>query len=230
MTELLIETEHTCAYFQPGTSDYLMITFGHMGKPGRRTFWGQAATEKLGINCIGLVPKHPHWYPVTDFEQILESIRPIVERFSEIICYGFSMGGYAALKFSTKLKAKHVLAFSPQASIDPGVVGVVDQRYVEFFSSELHSGMEIHPGECIDGALVVCDPGFAADVFHLGAIRAVAQVRTVPLPRVKHQTIDVVASTDRLERVLRILRQGNQNAIDDLTLTLAEYRDTPLTA
>jgi hypothetical protein len=230
MTELLIETEHTCTFFQPGTSDFLMITFGHMGKPGRRTFWGQAATEKLGINCIGLVPKHPHWYPASDFEQILEVIRPVIEKFSEVICYGFSMGGYAALKFSKRVNAKHVLAFSPQASINPEILGVVDQRYVEFFNSELHAGMEIRPGECIEGALVVCDPGFAPDVFHLGAINAVAKIKTVPLPRVKHQTIDVVASTDRLESVLRMLRQDDDKAIGDLTLTLAEFRDSPLTA
>ncbi|WP_160105081.1 hypothetical protein [Pseudomonas izuensis] len=225
MTELLIETDHTCAFFQPGTSDYLMITFGHMGKPGRRTFWGQAATEKLGIACIGLVPKHPHWYPVSDFEKIFEVIRPVLARYKEVICYGFSMGGYAALKFSVKLQAKHVLAFSPQASIDPDMLGVVDRRYIEFFNAELHAGMEIRPGECIDGALVVCDPGFAADMFHLGAIRAVANIEVVPLPRVQHQTIDVVAATDRLSKVLHILRQDDQRAAQDLTLALAEFRD-----
>jgi pimeloyl-ACP methyl ester carboxylesterase len=227
MTELLIETDHTCAFFQSGTSDYLMITFGHMGKPGRRTFWGQGATEKLGISCIGLVPKHPHWYPVSDFEKILEAIGPILARYKEIVCYGFSMGGYAALKFSVQLKANHVLAFSPQASIDPNMLGVVDQRYIEFFNPELHAGMEIRPGECINGALVVCDPGFAVDMFHLGAIRAVASISAVPLPRVQHQTIDVVAATDRLKKVLHILRQGDNQAVCDLTKALAEFRDAP---
>jgi len=229
MTELLIETDHTCVFFQPGASDYLMITFGHMGKPGRRTFWGQAATEKLGISCIGLVPKHPHWYPVSDFEKVLEAIRPVLDRYKEVICYGFSMGGYAALKFSVQLKAKQVLAFSPQASIDPGILGVADQRYVEFFNPELHAGMEIHPGECINGALIVCDPGFAADMFHLGAIRAVANIKIVPLPRVQHQTIDVVAATDRLSEVLHILRQDDERAVQDLTIALAGFRDAPPT-
>ncbi len=50
--------------------------------------------------------------------ELAKVILPIIQRFKNIVGYGGSMGGYAAIKYSNLLNMNRIIAFVPQYSID----------------------------------------------------------------------------------------------------------------
>src|SRR3712207_6847911 len=112
-----------------GESDYLLLTFATKNENADgKSFWARSIAETGNINAIGFMPKGPNWYPAPDMRSAIAEISSYLARFNRIVVYGQSMGSYAALKYSKALGATHVLAFSPQYSIDPTDVGSVDRR------------------------------------------------------------------------------------------------------
>lgn len=76
------------------------------------------------------MPKQKSWFPQASMIELEKAISPILEGFKNIVGYGGSMGGYAAIKYSNLLNMNRVIAFVPQYSIDPEQVE--DRRYAEF--------------------------------------------------------------------------------------------------
>ncbi|MGK9173856.1 hypothetical protein KXR87_11585 [Yokenella regensburgei] len=205
MQECLYEDDENLVLFQKGTSDFLLITFNHMGKPGRRAFWGQDVAEKLGITCIGVVPKHPHWYPYNDVQKFLSNILKISENYKKVILYGFSMGAYASLKFSSALGATTVLSFSPQIYIDPDLIQNFDKRYEEHFDADNHSGMKIYDGDCISNPFIFYDPEFSVDLQHIHLLPKSCKPLLIETPNCGHNSINAVLGTEKFGKLISLI-------------------------
>ncbi len=205
MQECLFEDDKNLVLFQKGTSEFLLITFNHMGKPGRRAFWGQDVAEKLDISCIGVVPKEPHWYPYNDVQKFLPTILKISERYNKVVLYGFSMGAYASLKFSSALGATTVLSFSPQISIDPAIIEDFDKRYEEHFDPKNHSGMKIYNGDCIVNPHVFYDPEFEVDLQHIQLLPQNCKPYLIETPKCGHNSINAVLGTEKFGKIISII-------------------------
>lgn len=210
----VFEDENNLVIYQEGQTDYVLITFNHMGKLGRRAFWGQDVAEKLGISCIGIVPKKPHWYPYSSIQTMLPLLLEKLTPYKERITYGFSMGAYAALKYSNALNATNVLAFSPQYSIDPKIVGDFDERYSEHFVDKYHSGMGIYNGDCIDNAMIFVDDDFSIDMKYASFIKKNSNSDVIFIKGVGHQTINAVSNSERLLTMLDVVKQDSIRRIE----------------
>lgn len=65
-----------------------------------------------------VIPIGSDWYQYPDLDKLLNVILTYKEKYDDVVCYGQSMGGYAALHTSSILKPQRVLAICPQYTID----------------------------------------------------------------------------------------------------------------
>lgn len=110
-------------------SSVLILVFGgRKGAMGMPTFEFYQSTAILNENRVFFRDLSQSWYHAgltgitQDIHQTKDYIQTIINRIkpSEIIFVGNSMGGFAAILFSTLLNTGRVVAFSPQTYIGLG--------------------------------------------------------------------------------------------------------------
>lgn len=149
--------------------------------------WGAPIFQKAGLSVLGFVARSPHWFFPADTVPLIERTRPVLSRFGTIIPFGWSMGGYAALKYGRIVGADVAVAFSPQISIAPGAVGSFDRRFQRHFHAARHDSMTIRAGDLCRRPLVVYDPLDAIDSGHARMLTALGPaVIAVPAPGGAH--------------------------------------------
>ncbi|MBP0491451.1 hypothetical protein [Roseomonas indoligenes] len=155
----------------------------------------------MGWPGFGFVARRPNWYPAASVEAASHALRgrlgPVV------IGYGFSMGGYAALRYGRRLGLSHALALSPQASIAPADLPG-DHRHREFFRRALHRDMRVRPGDAPPVSWAVYDPMHGDDAANM-ALMAQPGLRPIPIRGTWHGTIRLLAGQEVLEAALRAL-------------------------
>ena len=133
--------------------------------------------------ALGFVARSPHWFFADDTVPLIERARPVLSRFGKIVPFGWSMGGYAALKYGRAVGGDIAIAFSPQISIAPGAVGSFDRRFQRHFHAARHDSMTVRAGDLCHRALVVYDPLDAIDRGHATMLAALCRCRTHPKGR-----------------------------------------------
>ena len=198
--QIIFEDEHIRVIFLKGSSDTLVISFGDLiSRAKGMSINAEKSLIKYQYNVIGIMPKQKSWFPKSSMLQMQQQIQPILQQFNEIVGYGGSMGGYAAIKYSNLLNMQKVVAFVPQYSIDPDVVD--DRRYAEFFDVSIHQEMQIQADE-VDASreyIIVYDPYFAQDQEHFLKIKPLLpHLHVIHLPFTGHEALSVLASSQLL--------------------------------
>jgi predicted Zn-dependent protease len=95
------------------------VTFSSVGTK-HKTGFGEAFLRKHGYSAIHLVSTWDHWYQVDEVRAAIDLVQAKLQaqKFSKIITYGASMGGYGAAAHSAVLKAQKAILIAPQFSID----------------------------------------------------------------------------------------------------------------
>lgn len=209
---VVAESEFTQVVYREGRrGDTLWVTWGDMGsRETGSTVWGQSLFNKMDVPCLGFVAKGQFWYPEHDTFNLINASAGILSRFSKRISYGFSMGGYAALKFSSRLRSSESLAFSPQFSIEPSLVGDFERDYISRFNPDLHVGMGIRREDLCPTNYVVYDPLYRPDRKHFELIMSAESgpmeaVKGIVAPGFGHQSINVVGQTGNAEELLGLV-------------------------
>jgi hypothetical protein len=68
-------------------------------------------------NAIGILAAENDWFQHDEIRQVLAAIRDATQGF-DLVGYGGSMGGYAAINFADLLRLRSLIAVCPQYSID----------------------------------------------------------------------------------------------------------------
>lgn len=92
--------------------------------------WGSRSFTKRCIPHVCVFHRHEDWHQNPDFLPAMRAIRNAFSREVDLIAYGFSMGGFAALLAARTLQSSQAIAVSPQVSIDPETVPF-ERRYFE---------------------------------------------------------------------------------------------------
>jgi hypothetical protein len=212
-------------FFHPGQSDYLLITFNPFGVAANgRDYWGKSLVEKNSINCLSFASRRSNWFPAVDVEAAAKNVAGILEYFKgQIILYGTSMGGYAAIKYSRLLSATCVLAFSPQYSINPEDVGTFERRFCSWYNLEQNRDMKISAADVSGTVFLFCDPRQGDDVAHANAIAEslMQPVYVVPVPYTGHSAVEIFASSDNAKR---LFCHGLANAPLDVAMLTRDLR------
>lgn len=198
--QIIFEDEHIRAIFLPGDSNTLVLSFGDLiTRASGLSINAEKSLIKYQYNVIGVMPKQKSWFPQASMIELAKAISPILKGFKNIVGYGGSMGGYAAIKYSNLLNMNRVIAFVPQYSIDPE--HVEDRRYAEFFDSVANKDMQIQPQD-VDAAreyVIVYDPYFSIDREHYLKIKELLpSLHTIHLPFTGHEALSVLASSSLL--------------------------------
>jgi hypothetical protein len=219
------ETENVIAILDPAPSDVLVVTFAHMDfDPTSGRFWGQDAIKKGGFAGLGLVCRSNCWYPTSDMLRLKEFVRNCSLPYQRVVFYGFSMGGYAALKFSSMLGSHSSIALSPQYSINPADVWHHDRRLLKHFRESLNSEMAITETDLGGHSYVYYDPYSVEDKWNCEMISeraASAQsFHHMPVPWIGHETIDVFAGSSILFDLVTNTLTGDIHALRIMTSAL----------
>lgn len=209
MVDIVYDDDSISVYYaengnSPKQGGLVLISFSDLVyKPTPGRFSADVVAEKLGLNAIGIVAKAPNWYPEDSMMRALPFMQDLLSYYDDRVVYGGSMGGYAALKFSSALRATHVLAMCPQATINPAVCGDVDNRFQKYWS--VNSGGDAVSVDDLSGLLYVFyDPWHRIDAWHAEKIIGLNEVQShaIPVPFSGHHTTTVLAGARRLKELL----------------------------
>jgi hypothetical protein len=98
----------------------LIVTFDHFVQ--RKQDFDQDKElffAKHGVSHLHVYTRSNHWFQVAESYALAEVLNEAAKEFTQVVAYGSSMGAYGALIFSGALRAKRVICFSPQYSVDP---------------------------------------------------------------------------------------------------------------
>jgi len=204
--EVIYEDDEILVLHRPGASAFTVVTFAALThRPQGDWIWAGPPIEKLDLDAVGFIGKRENWYPAASMRAAAPAVRALLR--PQAVGYGYSMGGYAVLKYGRLLGLTHGLAVSPQVSIDRAEVPW-ERRFQRFRDPALHAGMITRPGEAPPIMLVAGDPGWELDGLHLRT--AMTQgARLVALPFMRHAAIDRFTSSQVLEHVLALVLAGD---------------------
>lgn len=218
--------------FIESDSKNIVITFENANEPNKlrperdRLPWGGDFLRAKGYNVLGIKPIEVDWYRKKSIHNFFrsEEFRNFIARFDQVIFYGSSMGGYAALTFSQSVPGSSVIAFNPQSSLDPKITPW-DTRHPQG-SKQDWSGDFSDARDCAKSAqkiYIAYDPFDKIDNLHVSRLH---QENIVPLKFfcVGH----VVAEWMRQARILEEFTTSslNQTATSQSFFDLAKKRKT----
>lgn len=198
----IFETDDYIVYYLDMGGDRIVISFSPMDfNSSSGTFWGSIALKKMRTSALGIVCKQNTWYPAS-LKGHLEQLTAITSRFKERICYGFSMGGYAAIKYSRCFDATTVLSLSPQSSLDPEDLDGRKPWYSNNFRYAIHRGMAIRSDDISGKVVIFYDPLSWEDVLSHSKIKdECLDLHDVRLWYTGHTTVLIFASTEALKGI-----------------------------
>ncbi|EHM03408.1 tetratricopeptide repeat protein [Acetobacteraceae bacterium AT-5844] len=190
-----------------------LVTFADLTfRPDGMAIWGRDPARKLGLPAIGFVAKRENWFPAASVARAAPAVRALLN--GPAMTYGYSMGGYAALKYARLLGISRALAVCPQASIDPVDVPT-DKRFHKFFDRALHDGMRMTPEEAPEFGVLMADPYMVDDKIS-AELFVQSGAHWLRTPFMDHATIWLLVDTDFLHQTLQQVMAAELPALSAL--------------
>lgn len=152
------------------------------------------------------------WYqPIDDCrsDDILPFLQSRVKGYDRIVCIGYSMGGYAALKYGRLLNAQHVLAFAPQTVLSTHALAAMgDNRWEQYLPRVRQiigdsDHLDLAPDINSDGAAIfVAEHGNQLDLEHANRFAGSARIIAVGSGPIEHGALIVAFRESNLLRQL----------------------------
>ncbi|WP_076068490.1 tetratricopeptide repeat protein [Sphingomonas montana] len=191
-----------------------------------RLAFAEAFLADRGISATHVLTRTSAWYQYRGLDRAWSAVRRTTSGATDILAYGSSMGGYAAIRFADAVGATRVLALSPQYSIDPRVMR--GERRWSRQASRLRFIPALNgPIRCSADVVLVHDP-CGPDQAHTRRIMAETAVRAVAVRHGGHpvgsflseigclaplviDAIDGSVDHDTLHAACRAARSGSMN-------------------
>ncbi len=210
MAQLIYEDDELQALWRPGTSPFLLVTFGDMLEIANGiTFSAEAPVSKNDITCLGIMAKRANWYPRKNLANLLAAVSDKIGSYNERILYGSSMGGHGAIKASGLVNATTVIALCPQWSINPADKRATRLGWEGEFDPIVMSDMKITQQDISGSLFLFSDPGNSIDENHRSKIAAMSSACTsVPVFFCDHHVAPVLAGSDNLKNIIGLCRSN----------------------
>jgi tetratricopeptide (TPR) repeat protein len=196
----------------PTAAPLTLVTFADLTfRPDGDTIWGQEPATKMGLDSIGFVAKHENWFPAASIRRAAPAVQAVL-RGGPALCYGYSMGGYAALKYARMLGVSHALGVCPQASISPADLPT-DKRFHKFHDRRLHAGMRLTREEAPEFGVMMADPYHPEDSLNARMLAEDGGIHWLRTPLVGHAAIWLLTETAFLRQVIDLIRASDMAAL-----------------
>ncbi|MFC7291960.1 YqiA/YcfP family alpha/beta fold hydrolase [Hirschia litorea] len=155
--QTLLDASHCRISFFDRGSDKLVITFNSMGQILEDDF-GRHFFKSINISQINVACSPKDFFQSLSRDSFLQAVGFVVAQHTDVVIYGTSLGGYAAIYFGSLFKAR-ILAIAPRLPI---------HSYMEGLRS-YHSDIELvhtdlrQMNSTQNDVLVVFDPEDEAD-------------------------------------------------------------------
>ncbi|MXP65384.1 tetratricopeptide repeat protein [Roseomonas sp. M0104] len=218
---ILYEDEHLVVVHHPAKGSPTLVTFADLTfRPQGTRIWGEDLVARLGVNAIGFVARRENWYPTDSVAAAAPAVRAALR--GPAVAYGYSMGGYAALKHAARLGAGFAFAVCPQSSIAPADAPW-DSRFHRYHRPEQHPGMPVRAGEAGQFSLLLADPYMPEDRRHAERLAAEAGVHWLRTPFMDHASIWLLVDSAFLAQVLQHIQAHD---LAGLTQLMRDRRHT----
>jgi hypothetical protein len=119
-TEVLLDTDQIrIDHFQRGgAGQTLVVTFDPIAYNWNRPPFGHEFLHKQSLDVVAVRKKGENFYQPLSREAFAAAVRPVASRYARVVCYGSSLGAYAALYYGRD-EPWIVIASSPRNSTHP---------------------------------------------------------------------------------------------------------------
>ena len=171
-----------------------------LDRPG----FGEAYFRGRGVDAIHVLSRDNHWYQYPELGDAIAAIAAATAAYDQVIAYGSSMGGFAALRYGSACGATIGIGLSPQYSVDPAVVPF-DRRWADDVARIQFRGDDVAP---LKTQYVVYDPRDPHDRRHFDLFAARSPSHAIPIPHGGHPVGGYLVETDMLRRLLGHIEAG----------------------
>src|SRR5215204_3539821 len=84
-----------------------------------RAGFGESWFRLHGFDAIHVIPRVNHWYQHAELPELCARVAATTRTYRDIVAYGSSMGGSAAVRYGAWVGASVAFALSPQFTINP---------------------------------------------------------------------------------------------------------------
>ncbi len=184
---------------------------------------------RAGYAHLHLQSRWNDWYINAETRALDAALREASAPYDRVVGLGFSMGGYAALRFSGALGLRHLITVSPQFSLSPRVLPK-DIRYRDCAAGydDALGDLATYGRTDLAGA-VLLDPFKRLDLLNAQHIQDVFPGLTLcRLAASGHPASRVLREGGHFAALQRQLMQGPVEAREICALHRASRRDSPL--
>ena len=211
---IVFDSDEVQVLYSDQGSDFVMVTFGTVAmRADGRSFFGGNVAERGKISALGFMPKGPNWFPEQYMVDAEKAIRPYLERFADRVSFGFSMGAYAAIKYSRLLNIDTTISMCPQYTINPRDVPAEFRQYEQHFREHLHANMKITAADTRGRIFVFYDHKLNVDNAHFQYIAKSVNLTGIRMPYTLHDTIRCFRGTKVISRLISLCRADDHAGI-----------------
>lgn len=187
-----------------GLSPTLIVTFAHVEPQPSVSLPGYAEgfLSKTSYDALYVTCSSNGWYQYPDMSDALSAACEITRNYERVICYGMSMGAFAAYRFSNILGAHRTVAIAPQFTPDP-TSPPYDRRWATEVSG-INFPANDEPAWVADEFFVIYDP-VDFDYKHVRLLGDRYPLTEIRLPYAGHHLTIVLAEMGVFSSAIHML-------------------------
>lgn len=171
-----------------------------LDRPG----FGEGFFHSRGIDAVHVISRENHWYQHDELAEALAAAAAATAGYDQVISYGSSMGGFAALNYGTRCGAGIGIAISPQFSVNPEIVPFEDR----WLSDVRRIAFRDEPIVPPPLQYILYDPCDAQDRAHYRLFAARSPTIAIRIPHGGHPVGGYLVETGRFEQLFDDIRGG----------------------
>ncbi|MCQ8239647.1 hypothetical protein [Rhizosaccharibacter radicis] len=231
---IIFEGEELVVHHHRGRSQDLLVTFApaYREDVAQEYYFCRSAVEQHSLNCIGINTKVRAYYATPEIEDAFRLVEQHAKGRRRIIVLGHSMGGWAALKFSRRLRADRVIVFAPTYSLDPDDLDFESEIHRKILIRNVaqhkivprpqHKGMGIRPEDCAGSITVIFDPNDGIDDYNVNMLRKrLPPFDELPFPNMGH---DLASGFDQSDIMMQIVAAAEDSDLSRLRRVLVDVQ------
>ncbi|WP_322894281.1 MULTISPECIES: glycosyltransferase family 2 protein [unclassified Yoonia] len=225
------EGPENALYFEP-FGKRLVVTFDNLSivnGEGPRWPWGyDFLTKTMGCSVLGVMANKRNWFRESFVHDSFDLLRDggFFRQFDEVLFYGASMGGFAALTYVRCAPGARVLAIAPQSTLDRRIMPDEDRWgwTARLNWDDRYGDAAGHTGDAAE-VITLHDPYFAPDQAQVARLSG-GNLRHLRMPFFGHQLPNALVNMKILKPMLIDMFAGDLSDERFYTLLRAR-RDLP---
>ena len=221
---------HVASFQDKG--DTLLVSFDALPRLRRLTRGrplGLEMSRAFGWSALNVVGLQDGWFRDAAIGRFFDQLQAdgFLSAFDTVLFCGTGGGGYAACTYARALPGARVLAFAPQATLDPDLAGW-DPRFRKA-RRQAFGGTYGHAPDGLaetDAAFVVYDPHQTWDAAH-AALLAGGGAQLLKTPHLGSDPAEHLRAVGLLPRLLSALAQGTLDRVSFARMFRARRRYQP---